>query len=62
MLNIPLVATSLLTVAVCGVAAGFLSGRADAHSRYLVSIERVLTVLSIQENSLRWFNVTLPME
>jgi hypothetical protein len=40
MLNIPLVATSLLTVAVCGVAAGFLSGRADAHSRYLVSIER----------------------
>ena len=40
MLNIPLVATGLLTVAVCGLAAGFLSGRADAHSRYLVSIER----------------------
>ena len=40
MLNIPVVATGLLTVAVCGLAAGFVSGRADAHSRYLVSIER----------------------
>jgi hypothetical protein len=40
MLNIPFVATSFLTVAVCGLAAGFLSGRADAHSRYLISIER----------------------
>ena len=40
MLNIAVVATSLLTVAVCGLAAGFVSGRADAHGRYLVSIER----------------------
>jgi hypothetical protein len=40
MLNIPVVATGLLAVAVCGLAAGFVSGRADAHGRYLVSIER----------------------
>ena len=40
MLSIPVVATGLLTVAVCGLAAGFVSGRADTHARYLVSIER----------------------
>jgi hypothetical protein len=40
MLNVPIVATGLLTVAVCGLAAGFVSGEADAHARYLVSIER----------------------
>jgi hypothetical protein len=39
MFNVPVVATGLVTVAVCGLAAGFVSGRADAHTRYLVSIE-----------------------
>lgn len=41
MLSIPVVATGLLAVAVCGLAAGFVSGRADAHGRYAVLIERV---------------------
>jgi hypothetical protein len=40
MLNTPVVATAVLIVAVCGLATGFVSGRADAHTRYLVSIQR----------------------
>jgi len=40
MFNVPVVATVFLTVAVCGLAAGFVSGRADAHARYLVSVDR----------------------
>ena len=39
MLNVPLVAAGVLIVAACGLAAGFVSGRADTHARYLVSIE-----------------------
>ena len=31
----------VIIVAVCGLAAGFVSGRADAHTRYLVSLERL---------------------
>ncbi len=41
MLNAPIIAIGLVTVAVCGLAAGFVSGRGDAHTQYLVSIERV---------------------
>jgi hypothetical protein len=40
MLNTPVVATAVLIVAVCGLATGFVSGRADAHARYVVSMER----------------------
>jgi hypothetical protein len=40
MLNAPVVVTAVLIVAVSGLATGFVSGRADAHTRYLVSIER----------------------
>jgi hypothetical protein len=40
MFNVPVIATTFLAVAVCGLAAGFVSGRADAHARYLVSIDR----------------------
>ena len=40
MFNVPVVTTAFLSVAVCGLGAGFVSGRADAHARYLVSIDR----------------------
>jgi hypothetical protein len=40
MLNLPVVAIGLLTVAVSGLAAGFVTGWADMRARYLVSIER----------------------
>ena len=40
MLNTPVIATAVLIVAACGLAAGFVSGRADANTRYMVSIER----------------------
>jgi hypothetical protein len=40
MLKAPVLAAAVLIVAVCGLAAGFVSGRADANTRYLVSIER----------------------
>jgi hypothetical protein len=41
MLNAPYVATALVAVAACGLATGFVSGRVNEHTRYLVSIERV---------------------
>ena len=41
MFNARLVATALSAVAVCGVAAGFVSGKLNEHTRYLVEIEQV---------------------
>jgi hypothetical protein len=40
MLNMPVVAIAVLMITVCGLVAGFVSGRADTHASYLVSVER----------------------
>jgi hypothetical protein len=40
MLKMPVVAAAVLIAAVCGLAAGFITGRADAQTRYLISIAR----------------------